>query len=69
MGILTVAITQLKGNEIDGETIFKLYDTYGFPADLTADVAREHSLTIDIAGFEIEMTKQRDRARSRNTAF
>lgn len=63
MGILTVAITQLKGNEIDGETVFKLYDTYGFPADLTADVAREHSLTIDIAGFEIEMTKQRDRAR------
>ncbi|CAC9598518.1 Alanyl-tRNA synthetase (EC 6.1.1.7) [uncultured Gammaproteobacteria bacterium] len=63
MGILTVAITQLKGNEIDGETVFKLYDTYGFPADLTADVAREHSLTIDMVGFEIEMTKQRDRAR------
>ena len=63
MGILTAAITQLKGNEIDGETVFKLYDTYGFPADLTADVAREHSLTIDMVGFEIEMTKQRDRAR------
>ncbi|RUA05537.1 MAG: alanine--tRNA ligase [Gammaproteobacteria bacterium] len=63
MGILTEAIMQLKGNEIDGKTIFKLYDTYGFPADLTADVAREHNLTIDMAGFEVEMTKQRDRAR------
>jgi alanyl-tRNA synthetase len=63
MGILTEAITQLKGNEIDGETVFKLYDTYGFPADLTADVAREHHLTIDMFGFEIEMTKQRERAR------
>ncbi|CAC9647775.1 alanine--tRNA ligase [bacterium endosymbiont of Bathymodiolus sp. 5 South] len=63
MGILTEAITQLKGNEIDGETVFKLYDTYGFPADLTADVAREHHLTIDMSGFEIEMTKQRERAR------
>ncbi|BAS68260.1 alanine--tRNA ligase [Bathymodiolus septemdierum thioautotrophic gill symbiont] len=63
MGILTEAIMQLKGNEIDGKTIFKLYDTYGFPADLTADVAREYNLTIDMAGFEVEMTKQRDRAR------
>ncbi|MDC9715188.1 MAG: alanine--tRNA ligase [Gammaproteobacteria bacterium] len=63
MGILTEAIAQLKGGEIDGKTVFKLYDTYGFPADLTADVAREHNLTIDISGFEVEMTKQRDRAR------
>ncbi|WXU00322.1 MAG: Alanine--tRNA ligase [Catillopecten margaritatus gill symbiont] len=63
MGILTNAIAQLKGSEIDGKTIFKLYDTYGFPADLTADVAREHDLTIDMTGFEVEMTKQRDRAR------
>ncbi|CAC9437395.1 Alanyl-tRNA synthetase [Bathymodiolus heckerae thiotrophic gill symbiont] len=63
MGILTEAIVQLKGSEIDGTVVFKLYDTYGFPADLTADVAREHNLTIDMTGFEVEMTKQRDRAR------
>ncbi|SFV80912.1 Alanyl-tRNA synthetase [hydrothermal vent metagenome] len=64
MNILEDAITNLKGSEIDGETVFKLYDTYGFPADLTADVARERELTIDMPGFEAEMTKQRDRARS-----
>ncbi len=63
MGILEEAIAQLKGSEIDGKTVFKLYDTYGFPADLTADVAREHNLSIDRVGFEIEMTKQRERAR------
>ena len=64
MGILEEAISNLKGSEIDGETVFKLYDTYGFPADLTADVARERELTIDMPGFETQMTKQRDRARS-----
>ncbi|MDC0390809.1 alanine--tRNA ligase [Candidatus Thioglobus sp.] len=64
MGILEDAISNLKGSEIDGETVFKLYDTYGFPADLTADVARERELTIDMPGFEAQMTKQRDRARS-----
>ena len=64
MGLLEEAITNLKGNQIDGETVFKLYDTYGFPVDLTADVARERDLTIDMPGFEAEMTKQRDRARS-----
>ena len=64
MGILEDAISNLKGSEIDGETVFKLYDTYGFPADLTADVARERELTIDMPGFETQMTKQRDRARS-----
>ncbi len=63
MSILTNAIADLKGNEISGETVFKLYDTYGFPADLTADVAREHNLIIDMASFEVEMTKQRVRAR------
>ncbi len=63
MGLLTEAIATLKGRKIDGETVFKLYDTYGFPADLTADVAREQDLTIDMTGFEIEMTKQRERAR------
>ncbi len=64
MGILEAAIANLKGSEIDGETVFKLYDTFGFPVDLTADVARERDLTIDMPGFEVEMTKQRDRARS-----
>ena len=64
MGILEAAIANLTGSEIDGETVFKLYDTYGFPVDLTADVARERGLTIDMPGFEAEMTKQRDRARS-----
>ncbi len=64
MGILEAAISDLKGHEIDGETVFKLYDTYGFPVDLTADVARERDLSIDLPGFEAAMTKQRDRARS-----
>ena len=63
MGILEAAIANLKGSQIDGETVFKLYDTFGFPVDLTADVARERDLTIDMPGFEVEMTKQRDRAR------
>ncbi len=63
MGVLAEAIAKLKGHEIDGKTVFKLYDTYGFPADLTADAAREQDLTIDMTGFEIEMTKQRERAR------
>ena len=63
MGILEDAIANLTNSEIDGETVFKLYDTYGFPVDLTADVARERELTIDMSGFEAQMTKQRDRAR------
>ncbi|MFZ9708643.1 MAG: alanine--tRNA ligase [Steroidobacteraceae bacterium] len=49
---------------LDGETVFKLYDTYGFPADLTADVARERGVTIDQAGFESAMAAQRERARA-----
>ncbi|MBO6152249.1 MAG: alanine--tRNA ligase, partial [Acinetobacter sp.] len=53
----------LKGKTIPGETVFKLYDTYGFPADLTADIARERELEIDEAGFEVEMAAQRQRAR------
>ena len=64
MGILEDAIANLSGKQIDGETVFKLYDTYGFPVDLTADVARERGLTVDMEGFEVEMTKQKDRARS-----
>jgi alanyl-tRNA synthetase len=49
---------------IHGSTVFKLYDTYGFPVDLTADVAREHDLTLDMDGFEQEMEQQRQRARA-----
>jgi len=63
MGILETAIEELKGKEIDGEIAFKLYDTYGFPVDLTADVARECGLTVDMEGFEIKMKQQKDRAR------
>ncbi len=64
--ILDQEISNLTGNVIAGESVFKLYDTYGFPADLTADIAREHGLTIDSERFDIEMEAQRDRARSAN---
>ncbi|CAM2808253.1 alanine--tRNA ligase [Vibrio neptunius] len=63
MVILNEALDALEGNELDGETVFKLYDTYGFPADLTNDVARERDFTIDEAGFEKAMAEQRQRAR------
>lgn len=61
--VLEGELAQLKGNLIPGEVVFKLYDTYGFPADLTADIARERDLTIDESGFETEMAAQRQRAR------
>ncbi len=61
--LLEGELANLKGNVIPGETVFKLYDTYGFPTDLTADIARERDLTIDEAGFEVEMAAQRQRAR------
>lgn len=61
--LLEAELAQLKGDVIAGETVFKLYDTYGFPTDLTADIARERNLTIDEAGFEVEMAAQRQRAR------
>ncbi len=64
MRLLTEEISDLKGTVISGETVFKLYDTYGFPADLTADVAREHELTLDMDGFELAMEQQRQRARA-----
>lgn len=64
MGILSDAIQQLTSSQLSGDIVFKLYDTYGFPVDLTADVARENKLTLDIDGFEAEMEKQRDRGRS-----
>jgi alanyl-tRNA synthetase len=64
MRILEDAIGAMKGDVIDGKTVFKLYDTYGFPVDLTADVAREKGLSIDQAGFDVEMEAQRSRARA-----
>ena len=64
MKILEQAIQGLSGNTIPGETVFKLYDTYGFPTDLTADIARERELVIDMEGFEREMAAQRTRARA-----
>jgi alanyl-tRNA synthetase len=64
MEILEEAIAGLSGNEIPGNVVFKLYDTYGFPVDLTADIARERDLTVDQAGFEAQMEAQRDRARA-----
>jgi alanyl-tRNA synthetase len=62
MSLLEEAIKNLKGKEIDGQTVFKLYDTYGFPADLTADIARERGLTIDQVGFDVAMEEQRKRS-------
>ncbi len=64
MHILEQDLAQLRGTEISGATAFKLYDTYGFPLDLTADIARERDLTVDMAGFESCMQEQRERARS-----
>ena len=64
MEILEEAIANLNDKQIPGDVVFKLYDTYGFPVDLTADIARERELTIDQEGFESEMEAQRDRARA-----
>jgi len=64
MKILEASVTKLEGNVIPGDVVFLLYDTYGFPVDLTADFAREQNLTVDHAGFEVEMAAQRDRARA-----
>ena len=66
MNILENVIKDLSGRVIPGETVFKLYDTYGFPVDLTADIARERELELDMAGFEKAMQAQRERARSAN---
>ncbi|RMH20706.1 MAG: alanine--tRNA ligase [Gammaproteobacteria bacterium] len=64
MSILNRCIHDLDGTVIPGEIVFKLYDTYGFPVDLTADVAREHDLTLDMQGFEDAMAEQKARARA-----
>ena len=64
MGILEGVIAGLTDGCIPGETVFKLYDTYGFPTDLTADIARERGLTLDLEGFERAMAEQKERARA-----
>jgi alanyl-tRNA synthetase len=64
MALLDAEAAKLTSSVIPGETVFRLYDTYGFPADLTADVARERGLTIDQAGFDAAMEAQRGRARA-----
>lgn len=63
LALLDDELAKLKGDTLDGETVFRLYDTYGFPVDLTADVCRERGLKIDEAGFELAMEAQRRRAR------
>ncbi|MEL4340419.1 alanine--tRNA ligase [Shewanella xiamenensis] len=64
LGILDSALNELQGDTLDGETVFKLYDTYGFPVDLTADVCRERNIIVDEAGFEAAMAEQRSRAQA-----
>ena len=64
MALLDAEAAKLTSSVIPGETVFRLYDTYGFPLDLTADVARERGLTIDQAGFDAAMEAQRGRARA-----
>jgi len=67
MQILEEALAQLKGTVIPGELVFKLYDTYGFPTDLTNDIARERSLTLDMPGYEAAMAEQRARSQDSGT--
>ncbi|GLX81429.1 alanine--tRNA ligase [Thalassotalea eurytherma] len=62
MALLEDILTNLDGDTVSGEDVFKLYDTYGFPADLTADIARERALYIDHNGFDVAMGLQRERA-------
>lgn len=63
LSLLDEELAQLEGNVLNGEVVFKLYDTYGFPMDLTADIGRERGIKIDEAGFETAMEAQRRRAR------
>ena len=62
--ILKEEITEIEGDEIPGEFAFKLYDTFGFPVDLTADIARENGMVVDMNGFDRAMHEQKERARS-----
>lgn len=64
MKILETCVEKMTGKVIPGDVVFQLYDTYGFPVDLTADYARENDLTVDHAGFDIAMGAQRERARA-----
>ncbi|MEE9344890.1 MAG: alanine--tRNA ligase [Methylococcales bacterium] len=64
MKILDDSVAALSGKTIPGDVVFKLYDTYGFPVDLTADYVREHNLSLDMDGFEVAMNEQRNRARA-----
>ena len=64
MALLDQAIASLQGTQIDGQTVFKLNDTFGFPMDLTADIARERGLTVDEAGFEAALKEQQERGRA-----
>ena len=64
MAVLEDALAKIKGSEIPGEIVFTLYDTYGFPLDLTNDIARERGLTIDMPGYDKAMDAQRARARA-----
>ena len=64
MGLLEDALTEADGSTLPGAVAFKLYDTFGFPVDLTADVCRERGVSVDMAGFEAEMDAQRTRARA-----
>ncbi|HEX7113604.1 MAG TPA: alanine--tRNA ligase [Steroidobacter sp.] len=63
MALLEEEISRLKGGQLPGETVFRLYDTFGFPVDLTADIARERGISIDLPGFEAAMQAQRERSR------
>lgn len=63
LALLDEELSKLKSDTLDGETAFRLYDTYGFPVDLTADVCRERNIKVDEAGFEAAMEEQRRRAR------
>ncbi|EPY4549188.1 alanine--tRNA ligase [Klebsiella pneumoniae] len=63
LALLDEELSKLKGDTLDGETAFRLYDTYGFPVDLTADVCRERNIKVDEAGFKAAMEEQRRRAR------
>ena len=64
MSVLDSALASTEQKLLDGETAFRLYDTFGFPVDLTADICRERGVMLDMAGFEAAMQAQRERARA-----